>query len=483
MNVTYSARTSSDCGCGGSSSSSDQHAADQCTARSLPINPFEDLNASYGMLLGTEDFNVLMGNPRGKQRLHNAWLHGRGVVWGMYLSLAGSMLKVHPGLAIDGVGRELRVESDQCIDLETWAKKWIDEHQDPDHRDPGDPHTGHHDCGDHDGSNHDDSSDEEDACTTRVAKAWVVAEFGCCLTSPVPVIADPCDVTRTQTTSSRIIETANIRLVDRRPCEHHSYHRVRVLLGLDKVHGDDDDEGHKALRARHKVERAPDDRRAFVLLRAFRRMAALDSMDLKRCKQHKDTCEPLMPVAEECAAVPLARLTVKVRQEDGCVSVAKPKIRPLVRRALLPTATIQELLCALAPGVIGQRTEPDAGGPRLVPGSVSWHNRSSFTFEVDKELAPGSADGGISVSVLNRTGWSKRDIRSVQVSDDGKTVEVSVRHPWEGDDFVRVTIHGRGARPLYGTSPPVPFAGTQDDPPGTRKSGHDAVITTRAESH
>jgi len=48
----------------------------------LPVTPFEALRVSYGMLLGEDDFRVLMGNPRGKQQLHSAWLHGSGVVWG-----------------------------------------------------------------------------------------------------------------------------------------------------------------------------------------------------------------------------------------------------------------------------------------------------------------------------------------------------------------------------------------------------------------
>ena len=48
----------------------------------LAVNPFEALRVSYGMLLGEDDFRVLMGNPRGKQMLHSAWLHGTGVVWG-----------------------------------------------------------------------------------------------------------------------------------------------------------------------------------------------------------------------------------------------------------------------------------------------------------------------------------------------------------------------------------------------------------------
>ena len=46
----------------------------------LPVNPFLALRARFGMLLGEDDFLTLMGNGRGKLMLHNAWLHGSGVV-------------------------------------------------------------------------------------------------------------------------------------------------------------------------------------------------------------------------------------------------------------------------------------------------------------------------------------------------------------------------------------------------------------------
>src|SRR2546423_14639885 len=83
-----------------------------CRTGDLPVNPFVALRVAYGMLLGENDFQTLMGNPRGKQMLHSAWLHGSGVVWGYDVTVDGlRMIKVWPGLAIDGICRELWNES------------------------------------------------------------------------------------------------------------------------------------------------------------------------------------------------------------------------------------------------------------------------------------------------------------------------------------------------------------------------------------
>src|SRR5690349_25165882 len=90
----------------------------------LPVSPFQALRVSYGMLLGEDDFRVLMGNPRGKQMLHAAWLHGSGVVWGFGVTRDGDELAVERGLAIDGHGRELRLETRCCLPLREWAQDW-----------------------------------------------------------------------------------------------------------------------------------------------------------------------------------------------------------------------------------------------------------------------------------------------------------------------------------------------------------------------
>ena len=81
---------------------------DNCRSGDLPSNPFLAPRVTHGMLLGEDDFATVIGYPRGKHQLHQAWLHGSGVVWGYPVRNAGLYeLKVGPGLAIDGIGREL----------------------------------------------------------------------------------------------------------------------------------------------------------------------------------------------------------------------------------------------------------------------------------------------------------------------------------------------------------------------------------------
>ena len=75
-----------DCSCG------------DCGPGDLPVNPYEALRVSFGMLLGADDFRAMTGNPRGKQMLHSAWLHGSGVVWGFDVCRDGwSRCKSVPG--------------------------------------------------------------------------------------------------------------------------------------------------------------------------------------------------------------------------------------------------------------------------------------------------------------------------------------------------------------------------------------------------
>ena len=200
-------------GCGGSWGSDVELAAD----------PFTALRVTYGMLLGEADFEVLMGNPRGKGMLHAAWLHGSGLIWGLGVTWtppaaglsAGGSLRVAAGLAVDGWGRELRLDSARCLDLRAWALDRV--RRDPD---PADactevaPGEGGKDC------------------RRRTLEGWVVAEFATCLDNPVPALADPCDVTRQHDMCSRVVETLQLTVRETAPEPAPDHPRVRALVGL-----------------------------------------------------------------------------------------------------------------------------------------------------------------------------------------------------------------------------------------------------------
>ena len=93
---------------------------------STAVNPFYALRYQFGMLLGVDDFETEQAYHRGKTRLHNAWLHRQGVVWGLDVQLdtTRNEINVTPGLALDAAGRELLLDAAACVDV----TKWYDAH-------------------------------------------------------------------------------------------------------------------------------------------------------------------------------------------------------------------------------------------------------------------------------------------------------------------------------------------------------------------
>ncbi|MFB6806971.1 hypothetical protein [Streptomyces sp. NPDC056387] len=461
---------STPCGCGGGSAPAPPTdpapaggpcGCGPCGGDELPVNPFLALRAAFGMLLGEDDFRVLMGNPRGKLMLHHAWQHGPGVVRGLGVTRDGDELRVLPGLAVDGLGRELTLDAAWCLSLSGWARAWAEAHPPP--APDGPPADG----------------PGPGAPARRTAEAWILAEFASCPDRPVPALADPCDVTRRHDDFSRIVEGTRITIRSTAPAPWRPYHRVRVLLGLDEA-APGDTAGQEALREAAEVARVPAHLRAPALLAAFRRLAAADATALEPEREEGDACPPGAPVTEDHASVVLARLTVELTEYDGCVRVEEVYADPSVRTAVLPTTTIQELLCALAPGIVGAAAPADAGGPRLVAGSLAWSREHTVLgFEVTAPLAPGSAEAeGVEITSLSDTGrgWATDEVAGIRVSADGRRVKVDLdqRPAYE---TVRVRIRGTGPKPLYGAHPRAPFAGPEGGPPGTADEGHDAVVT------
>jgi hypothetical protein len=447
-----------DCGCGKVTSPVSGHPSGcqgDCADGSgggtvLPNTPFEALRVAYGMLLGEEDFRVLMGHPRGKLMLHQSWLHGRGAVWGMAVEDQEDQLKVGPGLAVDGWGRELRLTSSWCVSVSAWAQRWLD-----------------------------DQAGLVD-CETVTVHTWIVAEYDACDGRSVPALADPCDVNRRHDDYSRTYEGCRITMADKPPSTLDAYRRVRMLLGLRELTGDA--AGHDVRDALDDLRHHSGQERAEVLLGHFRRLAAKDESELRPLDEEGDDCPPLPPVPEEEAGVVLAEVRIGIRAKAGCATVVSVEADPWVRPVLLPTQLIGELTCGLAPGLLGDPL--DAGGPRLIRSSVDWlDDNSQLVFSVTKPIAPGSQEGGVEVSSLDDDGhgWSKKKIKDIHLSSDRRTVHVFLDGP-PRFATARVLIRGTGRTSLFGEDPRVPFAGVEGGPPGTTDDGHDAVITERLPS-
>lgn len=416
----------------------------------LPLWPWNALRPASGMLLDNDDFEVLLGNPRAKHMIHNAWLHGSGVVWGLSVERSGEWdLVVSPGLGIDGLGRELHVDAPVCLPF----REILEKEHDP-------------------------------TCERRVIRLCLVLSFDACADRPVPALADPCDVTRESQEYSRVNERARLSLVLGHPPVVHSYHRVRVLLGLERA-GVDDDAGAEALAARNEILAAPAHQRAGELLRVFRCLAALDARDLGPTAD--DDCEhELFPVGESDAGIVLACLDVTVKDESGCPEiVGELEFDDCCRRTVIPTTVIQELVCALAPGFIGVGGTTTGAGPQAVPGSIEWGPRPrEFSFAVTEDLLPATVTRrSVKVSSLSPGGWVIEHLAR-RPRYRAKRNRVVVRLDGRPEnELIRVVVVGTGARPIYGAQSRLPLAGVVGDDPGTTGQGRDAVLTAENPFH
>lgn len=86
------------------------------------IDPFKRVKYSLGLVLGVDEFEQEQGFFLERGRLHNRALHGYGTVYGLPVTCEaeGDKITVAPGLAIDPLGREIRVAQAQCAQLNEW---------------------------------------------------------------------------------------------------------------------------------------------------------------------------------------------------------------------------------------------------------------------------------------------------------------------------------------------------------------------------
>jgi hypothetical protein len=410
----------------------------------LPLHPWSALHPATGMLLGLDDFEVMMGNPRAKHMLHSAWEHGRGVVWGLDVSRSGDReLTIDPGLAKDGIGRELHVDSPRCVDV----RPLLDADHDP-------------------------------TCGTYEVELCLVLRFDACLNAAVPALPDPCDVTRETTEYSRVVERAVLELVRGTPDNGvPPYHRVRVLLGLEDV-GEDDEAGDEAWRCREELAACPAEHRAQALLRHFRCLAAKDAADWHPSRLVGDYAPNLFPVEDDDSGVVLACITVTVRDESGCPEIVDLVVDTCRRPTLVPTTVLQDLVCGLAPGLIGTYADADGGGPKLIPDSVTWSEDARvLTFRVTADLVPGSVRRAVKLTSLAEREWVEEDLMGPPRYDDSTRTIVVELADRPVNPLVRLLVRGTGSTPVYGSSPVAPLAGIVGGPPGTVHEGRDAVLT------
>jgi hypothetical protein len=393
----------------------------------LPVNPFLALRVAYGMTLGEDDFDMLLGNPRGKQMLHASWLHGPGVVWGFPVRTGDNQraLYVGPGLAVDGLGRELSLRATDCLVPKDLLKDLLVAQKAGEQGVPG----------------------------AAQGTYCLVAVFDTCPALRVPAVASPCDPSPKHFDDSRTVEQVRFELRPPAPePEALPYPRLRRLFAPGGSAHDTDPAGW---------------------LRTFRELATQDVTELAPATEEDDR-PPLFPEGVADAPVTLATVEIRGSGQEATVGV----VDQTARRALLPTGLLQELVGSLRPPS-DAGTAPQA--PRVVGDSLQWtDDYRRFTFSVTETLYTGSVGvGAVTVSSVGARAWVRADVREVAYRTGADTVTVVLDAP-PRHDLVRIIVHGTGPTPLLGSGL-VPLAGLDGGPPGTAADGHDAVIMRKLE--
>jgi hypothetical protein len=414
----------------------------------LGADPFTALRPHFGMLLGVDDFEALDANPRGKLRLHNAWLHGEGVVWGLGVQIdkKAREVEVVRGLGTDAAGRELYLAGKVCLSLPMWLGE------------------------------HPEAAGEADKDGTRPLLAHVVIRSRPCLSRQVPALADPCNGSDSATAYSRVEE--GVELLMRpgpAPDPIYPYHRLRLLFGLDVPATDENGEiapdDREVLNRLEQVAASATSDRTAALRDAFRDVAGFDVVDRQPGLQPDEEGDLLFPAGDDAELV-LAEIRCNIRGEGESLEIADGWAEITDRPSHVATTTIQELT------VSGAHAGLDAGGPRVDPQAVTRQGKK-ITLPATKPLHPDSvSDDAFSVSSFADGGWDDVTITNTTY-DTAQSAVVVTLHAAPTGDVLRLIARGTGPTPLLGADL-VPFAGPTGGPPGSVDDGHDFVLMMRS---
>jgi hypothetical protein len=414
----------------------------------LRADPFTGLNFHFGMLLGVEDFETQQSYVRGQSRIASAWQHGAGVVWGFgvnYVAESGE-LRVEPGLAFDGAGHTLHLDTAACISVGRWAAK------------------------------HSEEFDLPDPVPQEVTiDASVRVRFRACLTRQVPAITTLCDGTSTGTAYSRVVETVELTLepwLESTWPDPMPFHRLRLLFGIDAPHKDDDgvvtDDDQAVLDERAVIASLALGDQPAAKLAALRRFAALDSVGRRPALIDEELLRYPEPEDEGVIIAHLKGLRLRRPTPgdppDSPWEVIEAPVSVDARQTLVDTATIQELLT----GRLGQT---DAGGPRAIAERVTIEDQT-ITVPLDKSLDEVSVSAAaVSVTAFDANGWADVDVLDVDFENATNNFVMLLNEP-PGDRLIRIIVRGTGPTPLLGTDA-APFAGPVGGPPAAGYDGAD----------
>jgi len=381
------------------------------------------------MLLGVDDFNTEQAYHRGKSRLHNAWLHREGVVWGLDVKLdtARNEIRVTPGLALDAAGRELHLDAEACVDV----TQWYNVHS----KDPGFNPT---------------------ATATGVKfDAHVVIAFQACLTRQVPALMEPCDNSSTDTAYSRVYETVKLSLLPNlADAVAKPYHRLRLLFALDapvlKTDGTPTADDQAVLNDRNRILGLASADQPAAYLAAFRKYAALDEIDLQPAIGPDGSTVLLFPAGNDTVIL-LANITGITLNNDpsGTLKLTGGTVDRSVRPSHVATATIEELLCGL------HLPAPTLTGPQIKTVTISVGNHS-VTLQTDSEVNSVSVKPvAFSVTSFDPApagGWKDLVVSGATWDGTNKTITLTLTNAPSKDTHVRLIARGTGPTPVMGAN-------------------------------
>ena len=396
----------------------------------LPVSPFTALQYHFGMLLGVDDLETGQAYPRGKIRLHNAWLHREGVVWGLNVSFnVRGELVVDRGLALDAAGHELHLDHEACLDLGQWFAK---------HQDDADFTF----------------TDDEGGKRFTV---HVVARFKACLTRPVPAIVEPCAGAENDTAYSRVFETIELLL---RPGLYQpkdlGYHRLRVLFQIEP----DSPAFADVQNERQAIQALPLDQQPAAYLQALRRLAALDEIDLT--PQAATATEPASIFPEDPTEVVLADIAdIRMKPAgNGDWALVTPAPVPVVtvRPSHIATATIQELLCGPLFGGLAAGSPPPPPartGPTVTDAQLA---TKSISVRTSRAIAEATLDPeAFDVTAFDDDdGWSVIEIKTVVLQANG-SIKIDLKETPPSGALMRLIVKGTGPTPLLADDDNTPL--------------------------
>jgi hypothetical protein len=414
---------------------------DEC---SLPDGPFTSLRYHFGMLLGVEDFSTEQRYHRGKMRLHNAWLHRAGIVWGLDVDAALDKreLRVGPGLALDPTGRELHLDVRCCMDIGAWYDE-----------------------------NGKDIQTRVDDSGAILFDGRIELVFCSCGTRPVPSISAPCEGAAVDTAYARTFETVSIRFVPELATPvPPPYPRLRLLFGIDDGASKElaQDELDAINKARADV--LTSGTLSQTLLEKFREFADMDTAGMTPASPPDGTAS-VFPALEDAGVVLANVKDIALKGSTGNWTLTGATIDRTPRRVHVATETIEELLC-------GDLRGGAAAGPQVEKILIDGPGKT-ISLTLDKAVDPASVQkGSFSAAQLLGNGWSSIGIsKNPAVSNNNSQIDLVIDTDPKQNLF-RFIAYGTGLTPILGADTHVPLAGVVGGPPGTDDDGRDYVHMT-----